>query len=157
MVALLLRLRWLAVVVALGGALHSIAFIGIGIVRGIEGYKLLFHGPPWTGDNAPGIYIARSIDAFLMALVFFVFSIGVLTLFATQNEAHGLENIPPWMRVKSLSELKFLIWEAILAALVVASVEGLVVSTHDLSWTALIVPIALLILAAGLFLARKAH
>jgi len=157
MVGLLLRLRWLAVVVALFGALHSIAFIGIGIVRGYEGYRMLFHGPPWTGENAPGVQIARSIDAFLLAMVFFVFSIGVMTLFATQHESKGLESIPPWMRVKSLSELKFLIWEAILAALVVASAEGLVASSHELTWTALIVPVALLLLAAGLFLARKAH
>jgi len=157
MVGLLLRLRWLAVVIAVCGALHSLAFTAMGVIRGYEGYRLIFRGPPWIGDESPGIYIAKSIDAFLLALVFFVFAIGVLTLFATQQESKGLEHIPAWMRVKSLSELKFLIWEAILAALVVASVESLVVPSHALTWTALIVPLALLILAAGLFLARKAR
>jgi uncharacterized membrane protein YqhA len=139
------------------GALHAVAFVALGIIRGYQGYRLIFHGPPWSGDDAPGVFIAKSIDAFLLALVFFVFSIGVLELFATQQESSGLERIPAWMRVKSLSDLKFLIWEAILAALVVASVEALVVSSHDIQWTALIVPIALLILAAGLYLAKKAH
>lgn len=157
MIKLLLNLRWLAVVIALCGALHSIAFIGIGVIRGYQGYRLIFHGPPWNGEEAPGIYIAKSIDAFLLALVFFVFSIGVLELFASQGESEGLGQVPAWMRVKSLSDLKFLIWEAILAALVVASVESLVVSGHEIQWTALIVPIALLVLAAGLFLAKKAH
>jgi uncharacterized membrane protein YqhA len=152
-----LNLRWLAVVIALCGALHSLAFVALGVIRGVQGYQLIFHGPPWSAEESPGIYIAKSIDAFLLALVFFVFSIGVLELFATQQESSGLERIPAWMRVKSLSDLKFLIWEAILAALVVASVEALVVSSHDIQWTALIVPIALLILAAGLYLAKKAH
>jgi len=157
MVKLLLNLRWLAVVIAVCGALHSLAFVVLGVIRGFEGYRLIFRGPPWSGEDSPGIYIAKSIDAFLLALVFFVFSIGVLELFASQQESPGLERVPGWMRVKSLSELKFLIWEAILAALVVASVESLVVSSHEIRWTALIVPIALLILAAGLFLAKKAH
>ena len=157
MVRLLLNLRWLAVVIALCGALHSLAFVVLGVIRGYEGYKLIFHGTPWSGEESPGIFIAKSIDAFLLALVFFVFSIGVLELFASQSESPGMERVPAWMRVKSLSELKFLIWEAILAALVVASVESLVASSHDIRWTALIVPIALLILAAGLYLAKKAH
>ena len=157
MVKLLLNPRWLAVVIALCGALHSLAFVALGVIRGVQGYQLIFHGPPWSGEESPGIYIAKSIDAFLLALVFFVFSIGVLELFASQQESPGLENVPAWMRVKSLSELKFLIWEAILAALVVASVESLVVSSHEIRWTALIVPLALLILAMGLFLAKKAH
>jgi hypothetical protein len=56
-----------------------------------------------------------------------------------------------------LSELKFLIWEAILAALVVASMEGFIAPAHDIDWNALILPIGLLISPRGLFLARKAH
>jgi len=156
MVRLLLKMRYLAVVIAICGALHAIAFVVIGVMRGIEGYKLIFEGPPWTGEHAPGVYIAKSIDSFLLGMVFFVFAIGVTTLFLANRVGPELEEIPEWMRVKNLSQLKFLIWEAILAALVVASVEGLVVSAHELAWTALIVPIALLVLSAGLFLARKA-
>jgi len=46
---------------------------------------------------------------------------------------------------------------AILAAVVVASVEGLVAGGHDLTWNALVTPVAVFVLAAGLFLARRAH
>src|SRR5262249_7390098 len=116
MVGLLLRLRWLAVVVALFGALNAIAFIAIGAVRAFEAYRMIALGPPWTGDHAPGVVLARSVDAFLLAMVFLVFAIGVMTLFLSRDAGHGFENIPEWMRVKSLSELKFVIWEAILAA-----------------------------------------
>ena len=157
MVNWLLKLRFLAVIIAVFGALHAIAFVVLGAIRGFEGYQLIFRGPPWSGEENPGIYIARSIDTFLLAMVFLVFSIGVLELFAAHNDDRGLERVPAWMRVKSLAELKFIIWEAILVALVVASVEGLVAAGHQLVWTALIVPIALLILSAGLYLAKKAH
>jgi uncharacterized membrane protein YqhA len=153
----LLKLRYLAIVVAICGALHALAFVALGVIRGIEGYQLIFQGGHGPGGELPGALIAKSIDAFLLGMVFFVFAIGVIELFAFHRSDEALERVPAWMRVKSLSELKFLIWEAILVALVVASVEGLVVSGHELSWTALIVPIALLILAAGLYLAKKAH
>lgn len=157
MVNWLLKLRWLAVIIAFFGALHAIAFVVLGAIRGFEGYRLIFRGPPWSGEETPGLYIARSIDTFLLAMVFLVFSIGVLELFAAHNDDRGLERVPAWMRVKTLAELKFIIWEAILVALVVASVEGLVAAGHQLTWTALIVPIALLILSAGLYLTKKAH
>jgi uncharacterized membrane protein YqhA len=157
MVGFLLKLRWLAVVVALVSGVHSVAFVAMGVLRGIEGYRLILQGPPWAGEQTPGIHLAKSVDAFLLAMVFFVFSIGITTLFVARPGSAALESIPDWMRVRSLSELKFLIWEAILAALVVASVEGFIMSAHEITWTALVLPIAILVLAAGLFLARKAH
>ena len=156
MVGLILKLRWAAVVIALFSAFHAMAFVAIGVVRGIIGYSLIIQGPPWDGDRAPGNQLARSVDAFLLAMVFFVFSIGVLALFLSDRRNSGLESVPEWMRVRNLSELKFLIWEAILVALVVASVESFVAAGHELTWSALILPTGTLILALGLFLARRA-
>jgi uncharacterized membrane protein YqhA len=157
MIGLILKLRWLAVVIAFFSAIHAVAFIAMGIVRGIQGYRLILQGPPWDGDLSPGVHLARSVDAFLLGMVFFVFSIGVSALFLARAGSPTLESIPEWMRVKNLSELKFLIWEAILAALVVASVENFVAPAHALTWSALILPIGILILAVGLYLARLAH
>src|SRR5215831_4185139 len=88
MVRLLLRLRWLAVVVALFGALNAIAFIAIGAVRAFEAYRMIALGPPWTGEHAPGVVLARSVDAFLLAMVFLVFAIGVMTLFLSRDTGH---------------------------------------------------------------------
>jgi uncharacterized membrane protein YqhA len=157
MIGLILKLRWLAAVIAFFSALHALGFIAVGIVRGVEGYRLILSGPPWEGDRSPGVQLARSTDAFLLALVFFVFATGVLALFLARANDPGLEKIPEWMRVKSLSELKFLLWEAILLALVIASVEGIVASGHDLGWPALVLPVAIAILALGLFLAKRAE
>ena len=157
MVKILLHLRWLAVIIALFSALNAMALTGVGIVRAIDGYRILIAGPPWVGENLPGVQLARSIDSFLVAMVFVVFSIGTTTLFLAKAGDHSLDTVPVWMRVKDLAELKFLIWEAILAAIVVASVEGLVMGVHGITWTALILPAATLILAAGLFLARRSR
>ena len=157
MITHLLRLRWIAVVVAVFCGLDAIAFVGLGIVRAWGGYQILFQGPPWAGEHAPGIELARSLDAFLFAMVFVVFAIGVTTLFVIPPESPVLETVPQWMRMKSLTHLKFLMWEAILATMVVASAETLIGMHGAPTWTILAIPSATLILVVGLFLSRKGH
>src|SRR5262245_30978011 len=44
MVRLLLKLRYLAIVVSICGALHALAFIALGVIRGFEGYRAIFQG-----------------------------------------------------------------------------------------------------------------
>jgi len=156
MMRLLLQLRWLAVFIALFSALNSVAMVVVGVARAISAYSVILQGPPWEGEHRPGAMLAESIDAFLIAMVFVVFSIGTITLFLVRDE-RALESIPKWMRVHDLAELKFLVWEAILAALVVASVAGEIGVVGERSWTMLVLPIATLILAAGLFLTRRSR
>jgi hypothetical protein len=79
----------------------------------------------------------------------------VTELFVIRADNPALAQVPEWMRVKSLTELKFLLWEVLLVTLVVASVESLVVTAHGLTWTALIPPGATLTLAVGLYFSRK--
>jgi len=155
MIRLLLQLRWLAVAIALFSALNAVAMVVVGVVRAVSAYVVIFEGPPLTDEHRPGLMLAESIDAFLIAMVFVVFSIGTTTLFLVRNE-RALESVPAWMRVQDLAELKFLVWEAILAALVVASVAEVGVA-RERSWTMLVLPVATLILAAGLYLTRRSR
>jgi uncharacterized membrane protein YqhA len=155
-IRLLMHLRWLAVMIAAFSALNAVAMVAVGVVRAFSAYRIIVEGPPWTDDHRPGAMLAESIDAFLLAMVFVVFSIGTTTLFLVRNEK-ALESVPAWMRVHDLAELKFLVWEAILAALVVASVAGEVGAVGERSWTMLVLPVATLILAAGLFLTRRSR
>jgi uncharacterized membrane protein YqhA len=156
MMRLLLQLRWLAVAIALLSALNAVAMVVVGAVRAISAYAVIFEGPPWDAEHRPGLMLAESIDAFLIAMVFVVFSIGTATLFLVRDE-RALEAVPAWMRVHDLAELKFLVWEAILAALVIASVAGELGVVGERSWTMLVLPVATLILAAGLFLTRRSR
>ena len=155
MIGALLKLRWLAGVIAVFCGLHALAFVALGIVRGVGGYRLIFMGPPWDAEHLPGVEIARSLDAFMIALVFIVFSIGIVELFLVRPDHPALDAVPSWMRVKSLTELKFVLWEALLVTLVVASVEALVVTVHEPAWVMLMLPLATLILAIGLYFSRK--
>lgn len=155
MIRLLLQLRWLAVLIALFSALNAVAMVAVGVARAISAYGVIVEGPPWTGEHRPGAMLAESIDAFLIAMVFVVFTIGTSTLFLLRDE-RALESVPAWMRVHDLAELKFLVWEAILAAFVVASAGEFAIA-GERSWTMLVLPVATLILGAGLFLTRRSR
>lgn len=99
--------------------------------------------------------LLQSIDLFLMAIVFFVFSVGVLLLF-NHNE-HGI-TLPEWLRVKNFTQLKAILWEAILTTLVVSFIAGLVQQRLDgleLNAQHLIIPGATLLLAVSLYFLKK--
>jgi len=155
MIGALLKLRWLAGLIAVFCGLHAVAFVVLGVMRAVGGYRLMFKGPPFDTQHLPGVEIARSLDAFLIALVFIVFAIGILELFLVRPDHPALDDVPAWMRVKSLTELKFVLWEVLLVSLVVASVESLVVTVHEPAWVLLMLPLATLILAIGLYFSRK--
>jgi uncharacterized membrane protein YqhA len=100
--------------------------------------------------------LLQSVDLFLMAIVFFIFSLGVLVLFTEENQEAMA--IPSWLRIKSFVELKIILWEAILTTMVVSFVAGLVqkrIDGHELSLDNLIIPAATLILAISLFFLKR--
>ena len=59
------------------------------------------------------------------------------------------------MRIKSLTELKLLLWEAILATLVVAAASGIIAALPHLEWKHLVLPLAILVLSVSYFLLKR--
>ena len=70
----------------------------------------------------PGVQIAESVDALLFSLVLLVLALG--TRQPVPPRERRTRRLPEWMRVKSLTGLKLLLWEAILATLVVTAARG---------------------------------
>jgi uncharacterized membrane protein YqhA len=153
-VGFILRFRYLAVVVALMLLVHAIGLLVLGVWRGIHAYEILAQGPTWTGTDRPGIHVAESIDLLLFALVVMVLAVGTASLFLVP-EGKEDRRIPAWMRISSISELKLLLWEAILVVLVMASLTSLISSLEELHWGLLVLPSAIFLLSASLYLARK--
>jgi uncharacterized membrane protein YqhA len=151
----LLRARYLAVVVVFVFLIHALGLIAVGTLRGFQAYRLMISGEEWAGADRPGIHIAESVDALLFSLILFVLAMGTASLFLT-NEGDGNERrIPAWMRVHNLSGLKMLLWEAILMTLVVQTLVGFISEMENLRWQLLILPTAILILSAGLYLTKR--
>lgn len=150
MIGFVLKFRYLAVVAVVILLIHSIGLLGLAIYRTYEAYHSVFQGGVAAGYVRPGVPIAESVDAALFALVLIVLALGTVSLYLTGDTADS--RIPSWMRVRSLSELKTLLWEAILLVLVMAALTSIMANTDHLGWDLLVLPAAVLILAAGLFL-----
>jgi len=58
-------------------------------------------------------------------------------------------------RVESRTELKLLLWEAILATLVVTSATSIIGALHHLEWKHLVLPAVILVLSISYFLLKK--
>jgi uncharacterized membrane protein YqhA len=81
-------------------------------------------GNPHETTLRVAIGLLSAIDMFLLATVFFVFSVGLLVLFR-DPAAEIPVRLPEWLRIKSFMQLKVILWEAILTTLVIACLTGL--------------------------------
>ena len=151
LIGFVLKFRYLAVVAVVILLIHAIGLLGLAMVRTYEAYQLAFQGSG-AGHERPGIPIAESVDAALFALVLIVLALGTVSLYLG---GEGDTRIPAWMRVRNLSELKTLLWEAILLVLVMAALTSIMANTDHPGWDLLVLPAAVLILAAGLFLKAR--
>lgn len=152
----LMRIRYLAVFVVAILVLLSIALLTLGGLRAYEAASLFMQGPGgWQGADRPGIHIAESVDALLFALVLLVLAIGTTTLFLGGTSGSEGAPIPGWMKVKSLTDLKLLLWEGILLTLVVAALTDIVTNIANLQWMNLVLPSAILTLSVSYYLLKK--
>lgn len=149
----LLRIRNLAALVAIAFVVHAIGFLALGTYRAVEAYGPFFG----RGDREahPGRHIAESVDALLFSLVLIVLALGTASLFLTKPGQDDKSDLPEWMRIKSLTELKMLLWEAILAMLVVTAAATIIGDLPHLTWTHLVIPTAILSLSVSYFLLKR--
>jgi uncharacterized membrane protein YqhA len=152
LIGIVLKFRYLAVVAVALFLVHAIALLALACMRTYEAYVLMAHGSP--GHDRPGIPIAESVDAALFALVLLILAVGTASLYLGSGDPAD-PRIPERMRVRNISELKTLLWEGILLVLVVASLTSIMTNTDHLTWNLLILPVAVLTLAAGLFLKAR--
>ena len=103
------------------------------------------------------IGLLHTVDLFLVAIVFFVLSIGMVVLFADPDKGFPLR-LPKWLHVHNFVELKIILWEAILTTLVVYYVAGLAekkINGEEITINILILPGAVLLIALSLFFVKR--
>jgi uncharacterized membrane protein YqhA len=148
----LLRIRYI-IIVAVGILfLNSIFFVIGGTVLSVKGYiEFIQNGFTLSETYSPGMYILKGLDAFMLAIIFMIFGLGIARLFLFNTTSD--EQIPSWLRFHEIKGLKVLLWETILVTLVIYCLQ--VLMTHkELTPDLLILPGAILLLAAALFIVR---
>ncbi|WP_276389322.1 YqhA family protein [Eudoraea chungangensis] len=145
--------RYIYLIAVIVTLVNSIFFLITGVALSIESYKRFIKVEfVDLEESYPGLYMLEALDAFMLSLVFMIFGIGVARIFIFDK--YDGHNLPNWLNISSLSELKILLWRTILFALVMFSVTHLVKHPID-SWKVLLLPTVVLILSAALFLIHK--
>lgn len=149
-----LRYMSLAAVIAslFGAAL--MCFIGIAkTVRAFAAYINQGVDPNSTlslkAANFAVAYLIQAVDAFLIALVFLLFSCGVYTLFIRKIDMAEF-GVLSWINIANISQLKNILAELIIIILFVKFLEAALLNLTALSWEMLILPISTLLLALAL-------
>ncbi|QEE49859.1 YqhA family protein [Flavobacterium alkalisoli] len=142
-----------------------IVFVSGIILTGIGIYELVLTFKPesfHTADSSATIIaigLLKSLDMFLIALVFFIFSVGVYTLFSnSRNNKRILDKVPEWLMINSFIKLKVILWETILTTFLVSYLAGIAekkFSGEEITVQSLIIPAAIVMLSISMVFLKK--
>lgn len=148
----LLQLRFVFLIAVIVTLINSFFFLYLGLRHAYHGYEIVFGA---VQEKNPGLAFVESIDMFMIAFVFLIFSLGIMRIFTHYHVSD--ENLPNWLRINSFKELKVLLWETILMTLVILSLSLLVRNLSNLTWDILIVPSMTFILAISLYAMQRTN
>lgn len=133
--------------------LNSLFFIGLGAYKSFHAYMLIAQG---RVEERPGVFIAESLDSFLMALFFLIFAMGISKLFLP-NKTFIKDYDLAWLKVGNFSELKFILWEVLLTTLCVFFITQAIIKVEHLEWQILVLPASILMLAIAYKFFKQGH
>lgn len=135
--------------------INALVFFGLGIYYSLTAYLDIIQGEV---NSHPGIVMIESLDRFLIGFVFVIFSVGLSRLFL--SDAKFLDTYElPWLKITEFTQLKSLLISALLVALFVAwaptAIE--VAQKEELTWSVLLFPASLLMVAVAAKFIKDAH
>jgi uncharacterized membrane protein YqhA len=128
-----------------------------GAIFTINAYLIFFFGRSvailpghLSEETAASVVLIQAVDAFLFALVLLIFSFGIYALFI-HNGKTSTTDLPHWLHIGNISELKTLLVQVIIVILAVNLLEHvIVVGSEALKWETLIIPASMVGLALAL-------
>ena len=153
----ILSYRLIAILIALFLFVNSLAFTIGGIWISCKGIYIILNGG-LRSEMRPGVLIMESIDVFLLALVFLIFAIGIIKLFVPDaHQSIQVKNLT-WLKINNFTDLKLLLWEAVLTTLVVFFITSYIhKSEHGVDWETMILPLSIVLLSISYFIMKKSE
>lgn len=141
--------RYIAIIAVVGLLATSVSTFGWSVARTVLFISDLFDGK-WRTDEQV-IALLKTIDIYLLALIQFIMVIGLYELFI------GELDVPEWLRIDSLDDLKKSIVDILVIFVAVKGIEGLLKQKDPLDALTFVGAAASLILVLTLFrLAKEA-
>ena len=155
------HVSWIAIICSLIGSF--LMFI-LGAVKTYYAFSaIFFNNPPnivfphLKTPDAAATYLVKSLDAFLIAFVLFIFAHGVYALFISKEKSETHSGVLGWIHIPSISYLKNILAEVIIIILFVKFLESALVNLDKLSWEIVILPASILLLSVSLKLLDLQH
>jgi uncharacterized membrane protein YqhA len=157
MFAQFLRLRYISLIAVISLFTGAVLMFLAGLFRTLGAFVMFFSGfsvrlPEHLSESSlASVALIQAVDAFLFALVLLIFSYGIYILFVRTFTADELCQLPRWMQIESIGELKTTLIQVIIVILAVNVLEHVIlVGPESLKWETLIIPGAILCLAGAL-------
>jgi uncharacterized membrane protein YqhA len=156
------KVRYISViaVVALGfGSLLMFLIGAVKIIRAYATYFALGLGAQTGSSGASSVaiaYVVQAIDAFLIALVLFIFGAGIYNLFV-RNPQLKQTDTQPSTKIQNIYQLKSILAELVIIILMVKFLEGALRNFGSYEWEMLVLPVGVLMLAAAVNLLKLKH
>jgi uncharacterized membrane protein YqhA len=104
----LLKIRYIILLAVAILLLNAVFFIIGGSVLSIKGYiEFSQNGFIPNETYKPGMYIMKGLDAFMLAIIFIIFGLGIARLFLFND--YSDDQIPSWLRFHDMKGLKVLL------------------------------------------------
>ena len=146
-------IRLIAILVFVAGVALTI----LGIVDMVMAFSHIGDTDVHNLPSMLAVGLLKGVDMFLIAIVFFVFSLGVLTIFSDPETPLPVK-LPEWLRLRNFMQLKVILWEAILTTMVISFLAGLAeqrLGGQPVTLMHLVIPGCILIISMSLFFLKK--
>ncbi len=149
MIKFLLSMRLIMLIGAIGATVGALLMFWSGASK-LYRASTLFFDPEPVDERIVTVSVMGSTDAFLFGIVLVIFAYAVTFGFVLTPPPAVSATLPSWMRIRGIGELKHTLVEVILVYLIVDFATDLAAVETDLPWTALVKPLAILLIAASL-------
>ena len=155
------HVSWIAIICSLIG---SFLMFVLGAIKTYYAFSAVFLGGLPNGilshiktADVAATYLVKSLDAFLIAFVLFIFAHGVYVLFISVEKSETHTGVLSWIHIPSISYLKNILAEVIIIILFVKFLEYALVNLNNLSWEIIVLPASILLLSLSLKLLGLRH
>ena len=152
----MIRLRYVSLIAVIASGLASVLMFIIGGLKIYVAYRYYFSDTVTdvitftTASNVAITFLIQAVDAFLIGLVFMIFSGGIYYLYVRHIDVTDPE-ITSWIKVNNIGQLKNILAELVIIILFVKFLEGgLKTGIAEYKWEMLVLPASILMLALAL-------
>jgi uncharacterized membrane protein YqhA len=155
MLKLGLSLRYIMLVAALGASIGALLMFWEGA---LEIRDALVQAYVRADTSASVItFVMEATDKFLFGIVLVIFAFAITFGFVIDLSEEARRQLPSWISVNGVGELKHVFFEVILVYLAVDYVTDIAESEAHANWSALVMPTAILLLAGAMRLLVDSH